>query len=140
MRRIRPLAAVLLAVLAAACGGKGTAEKGAAGDSAAVAKGDSAAPAQAAVQSPRAKAPPIIRGLYVNAYKAGSGTHRKRLIEIADSTEINAFVVDMKDERGLHYVSDLALQNELTEDSEITIRNPRAFVDTLKAHGIWTIA
>ncbi|HEY0037225.1 MAG TPA: putative glycoside hydrolase, partial [Longimicrobium sp.] len=74
------------------------------------------------------------------AYKAGSGVHRKRLIEIADQTEINAFVVDVKDERGLHYVSNLALQNEMTEDSEITIRNPKAFTDTLHAHGIWTIA
>src|SRR3712207_8753689 len=85
-------------------------------------------------QSPRDKAPPIIRGLYVNAYKAGSGTHRRRFIEIADQTEINAFVIDMKDERGLHYVSNLTLQNELTADTEITIRNPRAFIDTLKAH------
>jgi hypothetical protein len=145
MERIRRLTAASLAVLLAACGGgDGAGETGGAGgDSAAVAKGDSAggAPKQAAaVPSPRGKAPPIIRGLYVNAYKAGSGTHRKRLIEIADQTEINAFVVDVKDERGLHYVSQLTLQNEMTEDSEITIRNPKAFTDTLHAHGIWAIA
>ncbi|WP_420129438.1 putative glycoside hydrolase [Longimicrobium sp.] len=141
---IRHLAVASLAVLLAACGGESGGEKGAAkgGDSAAAAAGDSAAgaPRQAAVPSPRTKAPAIIRGLYVNAYKAGSGTHRKRLIEIADQTEINAFVVDVKDERGLHYVSNLTLQNEMTEDSEITIRNPKAFTDTLHAHGIWVIA
>jgi hypothetical protein len=145
MVRFRQWAAGSLALVLAACGGDGGGEKGATagGDSAAVAAGDSAgdAPrAAAATQSPRDKAPPIIRGLYVNAYKAGSGTHRKRLIEIADQTEINAFVVDMKDERGLHYVSELTLQNEMTEDSEITIRSPKAFSDTLRAHGIWSIA
>jgi len=143
MISVRRLAMVPLAVVLAACGGDGggAGEKGAGGDSAQAARGDSAAPAQPqATRSPRGKAPPIIRGLYVNAYKAGSGVHRKRLIEIADQTEINAFVVDVKDERGLHYVSNLALQNEMTEDSEITIRNPKAFTDTLHAHGIWTIA
>lgn len=142
MISVRRLAMVPLAVVLAACGGDGAGEKGATGgDSAQAPNGDSAAPAQPqATQSPRSKAPPIIRGLYVNAYKAGSGVHRKRLIEIADQTEINAFVVDVKDERGLHYVSNLTLQNEMTEDSEITIRNPKAFTDTLHAHGIWTIA
>jgi hypothetical protein len=145
MGSFRTWAAGSLVVLLAACGGGtgGDQASSGGGDSTAAASSDSAggAPkAAAAVPSPRDKAPAIIRGLYVNAYKAGSGTHRRRLIEIADQTEINAFVVDVKDERGLHYVSDLALQNEMTEDSEITIRNPRAFTDTLRAHGIWSIA
>ena len=100
---IRHLAVASLALLLAACGGESGGEKGGGaqgGDSAAAAAGDSAAgaPRQAAVPSPRTKAPPIIRGLYVNAYKAGSGTHRRRLIEIADQTEINAFVAGTTDE------------------------------------------
>jgi hypothetical protein len=139
--RFRWLAAGSLALLAA-CGGDAGGEKGrsAAGDSTA-APGDSATAApQQAAQSPRDKAPPIIRGLYINAYKAGSGTHRRRLIEIADQTEINAFVIDMKDERGLHYTSQLTLQNELTADTEITIKNATTLTDTLHAHGIWAIA
>ena len=139
---IRHLAVASLAALLAACGGDQGGETGdaAKGDSAQAASGEQAKAAQPAVKPPREDAPRIIRGLYVNAYKAGSGTHRRRLIEIADQTEINAFVIDMKDERGLHYVSTLTLQNELTEDSEITIRNPRAFVDTMKAHNIYLIA
>ncbi len=139
------LLAAALALLAA-CG------KGDAGAGDAKASGEKAGPGAAAdtagtpaaaapaAASPRGEAPRIIRGLYVNAYKAGSGTHRRRLIEIADQTEINAFVVDVKDERGLHYTSALTLQNELTVDSEITIKNPKAFTDTLHAHGIWAIA
>ena len=141
---MRRLAAAALAVLLAACGGDGGGEQGKAaegGDSAqAAATGEQPRAAQPAVKSPREGAPPIIRGLYLNAYKAGSGTHRRRFIEIADQTEINAFVIDMKDERGLHYLSNLTLQNELTADTEITIRNPRAFIDTLKAHNIYLIA
>jgi hypothetical protein len=144
IRRIRHLAVASLAALLAACGGESGGEKGGAatgGDTAqAAAGGEQAKAAQPAVKPPREDAPPIIRGLYVNAYKAGSGTHRRRLIEIADQTEINAFVIDMKDERGLHYVSTLQKQNDLTADTEITIRNPRAFIDSLKAHRIYLIA
>ena len=139
--RFRWLAVGSLALLAACGGGGGEKDGAAAGDSAAAsADSGKAAAAQPAARSPREEAPRIIRGLYVNAYKAGSGTHRRRLIEIADQTEINAFVVDMKDERGLHYNSQLTLQNELTDDREITIRDARAFADTLRAHGIYSIA
>ena len=141
----RPLVAAL--ALLAACGGGDagakTGDQAAADDTSAAAARDTLAAQQQqqpAAKSPREEAPPIIRGLYVNAYKAGSGKHRGRLIEIADQTEINAFVIDMKDERGLHYASELELQNELTDDREITIRNPRAFIDTLKAHDIYLIA
>jgi hypothetical protein len=140
----RPLVAAL--ALLAACGGGDagakTGDEAAKGDTSAAAARDTLAAQaqQPAAKSPREEAPPIIRGLYVNAYKAGSGKHRGRLIEIADQTEINAFVIDMKDERGLHYLSELELQNELTDDREITIRNPRAFIDTLKAHDIYLIA
>jgi len=90
--------------------------------------------------SVRDRAPAQIRGLYLNAYAAGSGTRLPKLLQIADNTEINTFVVDVKDERGIHYSSDLALPMELTPKAEITIRNLKAFADTLKAHNIYSIA
>src|SRR5688500_16094808 len=43
------------------------------------------------------KAPAQIRGIYLNAYGAGSKARLAKLIAIADSTEINAFVIDVKD-------------------------------------------
>lgn len=98
-----------------------------------------AAPAPAAAE-PRAKAPPIIRGLYLNAYAAGSRARLARLLEIADQTEINAFVVDVKDEKGIRYRSEIPLANELAQPGEVTIRDLGALADTLRAHGIWSIA
>jgi len=95
-------------------------------------------PARAA---PRDGAPPIIRGLYLNAYAAGSRVRLARLLEIADETEINAFVIDWKDEKGIHYRgSEVELANELAQPGELTIRDPRALTDTLRARGIWSIA
>jgi hypothetical protein len=95
-------------------------------------------PARAA---PRDGAPPIIRGLYLNAYAAGSRARLTRLLEIAEESEINAFVIDWKDERGIHYRgSEIDLANELSQPGELTIRDPRALTDTLRARGIWSIA
>src|SRR5215207_9504501 len=45
---------------------------------------------------------PIIRGLYVNRFAAQSAKRMRKLIDIADSTEVNAFVIDVKDEFGLN--------------------------------------
>ena len=86
------------------------------------------------------RAPAQIRGLYLNAYAAGSRARLAKLIAIADSTEINTFVVDVKDENGIHYPSEIELARQLAKPGEITIRNLKAFVDTLHAHDIYAIA
>lgn len=89
---------------------------------------------------PRDQAPPIIRGIYVNAYAIGNPVRRARLLALADTTEINAFVVDVKDEDGVRYRSALPLAMEATHTRSIPIHDLRAVVDTLVAHGIHPIA
>ena len=129
--------------LALGCGGGDGAGTGraVAGDSAAAA--DSATVQDGAVvgnEAVRDSAPDLIRGLYLNAYAASSRNRLRHLIGIADSTEINAFVVDVKDERGIHYRSQLEHPTRITAPEEIVIRDLKAFADTLHAHGIWAIA
>jgi hypothetical protein len=85
------------------------------------------------------KAPKYLRGIYLNAYAAGSRARLAKLIAIADSTEINAFVVDVKDEKGVHYPTQIALAKQLAQPGEITLSNLKAFVDTLHNHGIYAI-
>jgi hypothetical protein len=89
---------------------------------------------------PRADAPPQIRGLYLNAYAAGSRTRLPRLIAVADTTEINTFVVDVKDERGIRYRTEIPLAAELAQEGEVMIRDITALADTLRAHDIYSIA
>ena len=131
---------LLAAVVVFSACGKGDSEGSAAtaGDTA-VAAGDTAARA-ARPRSPREEAPAQIRGLYLNAYAAGSRTRFPKLLAIADSTEINAFVVDAKDERGVHYPTEVALAKQLSAPGEITIRDLKAFADTLHAHELYAIA
>jgi len=89
---------------------------------------------------PRDPAPPVIRGIYVNAYAAGNPITRARLLALTDSTEINTWVVDVKDEDGVRYPSALPLAVEATHVKSIPVRDLRALGDTLRAHGIHAIA
>ena len=100
-----------------ACSSDSGNAQSAAGDSAAAAteRGDSNA-AQVSVPSPATgtRAPAVLRGLYLNAYAAGSKARLPKLLAIADSTEINAFVIDVKDEKGMRYRTELALWRPFT--------------------------
>jgi hypothetical protein len=83
--------------------------------------------------------PRPIRALYVNRFAAQSPKKMQHLIAIADSTEINAFVIDIKDEFGLNWhSSDPLLQRN--EGRMNKVANLPALVDTLRAHGILPIA
>jgi hypothetical protein len=88
------------------------------------------------------KPPPdtgIVRALYVNRWASQSDKKMRGLITIADSTEINALVIDMKDEFGLNFES---------KDPMLVRYAGRAghakklalLLDTLKAHHILAIA
>jgi hypothetical protein len=93
-----------------------------------------------AALSPRQRAPAQIRGLYLNAYAAGSQNRLPRLIAVADTTEVNTFVIDVKDERGIRYRSEIALATELAQPGEVTIRDIGGMLTRLKEHDIYTIA
>jgi len=82
---------------------------------------------------------PIIRGLYVNRFAAQSPKRMRKLIDIADSTEINAFVIDVKDEFGLNIPSQDPMVQKNAGKAGV-IPNVRALMDTLKAHDILAIA
>jgi len=109
-----------------------------------VALGDSVAAAQSrasagAVRTADTKAPDIVRALYVNRWAAQSTSRMRHYIGIADSTEINALVIDIKDEFGLNYVPANAEWRKNAGDAN-KLRNLKALLDTLKAHDILPIA
>lgn len=86
------------------------------------------------------RAPAQLRGIYLNAYAAGSTNRMNALMALADSTEINTFVIDVKDERGIRYRSDIELAMELAQPGEVTIRDLSALAARLKERGIWSMA
>ncbi len=82
---------------------------------------------------------PIIRGMYINRFASQSKARMIKLIAMADSTEINAFVIDVKDEFGLNYHSSdpMVMKNQGTAT---VVPNMKALLDTIRAHGILPIA
>jgi len=84
--------------------------------------------------------PPPIKALYVNAWAFGS-PKLWHLVRLADSTEINAFVVDVKDDTGcLLYDSNVKVARDIGATRCIRARDARARLDTLHEHDIYAIA
>ncbi|MCC7052117.1 MAG: hypothetical protein IT355_02540 [Gemmatimonadaceae bacterium] len=124
-------------LLFAGCGGtegQGAPAADATGKPAAV-----AAPAATPTRVPR---PDSVRALYVNAWAAGSRTRMAELIRIADATEINTFIVDIKEsDTFLTYDSTkIALAREIGADQRPATKWLKALVDTLNAHRIYSVA
>jgi len=96
-------------------------------------------PGAAVADSLARAASPAIRALYVNRFAAQSARRMRELVALADSTEINALVIDLKDEFGLNYRS--ANPDFARNAGEMAkLRDVRALTDTLRAHGILPIA
>ncbi len=81
-----------------------------------------------------------IKGLYVNAWAFGS-QKLWQLVRLADETEINAFVVDVKDDTGcLLYPSTVPTAELIGANRCVRAKDARARLDTLAAHDIYAIA
>src|SRR5438034_6341970 len=81
-----------------------------------------------------------IKALYVNAWAFGS-SKLAHLVRLADSTEINAFVVDTKDDTGcLLYPSEVKVAQEIGATKCVRTRDVQSRLDTLRAHDIYAIA
>ncbi|MBP1933761.1 putative glycoside hydrolase [Ammoniphilus resinae] len=80
--------------------------------------------------------PEAVRGIYVTAHSAG-GERFARLVELIDSTDLNAMVIDIKDDYGhLTFQAD----GKLAPYSKPIIKDPKALLATLEKHKIYPIA
>jgi len=85
--------------------------------------------------------PDHVRGLYVNAWAAGSKSRMDALLDLARRTEINSLVIDIKDATG--YVSHrtrLPLAHESGATGEVRIPDLAGLLDRLEEEGIYPIA
>ena len=81
-----------------------------------------------------------VKGVYMTSYAAGSSDWMTKMLSLADTTEINAFVIDVKDDRGfVTYEADVALAKELGL-IERRIRDIDALLAVLAEHNIIPIA
>ncbi|HEU5219866.1 MAG TPA: putative glycoside hydrolase [Gemmatimonadales bacterium] len=84
--------------------------------------------------------PPPVRAIYVNAWAFGTKKFFQ-LVHLAETTEVNALVIDVKDDTGyLTYRSDVPVAVEIGANTQLRARDARARVAVLKAKGIRPIA
>lgn len=105
---------------------------------------DTATPPPPAVdpaERPVFQRPEHVRGIYLNAWASGSTRRMDALLELARKTEVNTFVIDIKDASG--YVSHrtgVALAQEIGATGEIRIRDLPGLLRRLHAEGVYPIA
>lgn len=148
----RPFTAVAAAVLLAACsdvpGAQPPADTGRTAARAARTQApDTLAPdSLARPRVPLVPTPDTLRGLYVNRW-AAIGQKIHKLIDVAKRTEVNALVIDVKDDRGyVLYRSRVPLAREIGADAQnseimpMSHKRLRAILDTMRAYDIYPIA
>jgi hypothetical protein len=94
------------------------------------------------LRPPLVPLPKVVRGLYVNRW-AALGDRGWQLIGIASRTEVNALVIDVKDDRGfVLYRSRVPLAREIGADTNRPMRHERlrAMLDSMRAHHVYPIA
>ncbi|MEE2668887.1 MAG: putative glycoside hydrolase [Gemmatimonadota bacterium] len=85
--------------------------------------------------------PSKVRGLYMNAWAAGSSRRSQALIDLAKRTEINSLVIDVKDASGyVSYPTHVLTAREVGADQEIRIRDLVDLVERLHHANIYPIA
>jgi len=89
---------------------------------------------------PLNRPPSPVRAIYVNAWAFG-GRRFYDLVKLADRTEINAFVVDVKDDTGyLTYRSEVPTAKEIGANTQLRARDVRERLRVMREHGIHPIA
>ncbi len=101
---------------------------------------DSAGPDSAWPAPPLVAPPAELRAIYLNAWVFG-GQRFHSLVALADTTEINAFVIDVKDDTGyLTYTSSVPTAIEIGANGERRARDTRDRLNLLHSKGIYPIA
>lgn len=83
--------------------------------------------------------PAVVRGVYVNALAAGNSDRMSDLLMLAEDSEINSFVIDVKERGEISYESDVPLVGEANAERGY-ISDLHALLTRLKDHEIYPIA
>lgn len=81
-----------------------------------------------------------VKGIYLTLYSA-SGARLDKLIEMAKRTEINTFVIDVKDDNGnMLFATEAAAKFNPAANAKAPVKDIKALMQKLKDNNIYTIA
>jgi len=88
-------------------------------------------------QNPKIKA----KGIYVTANSAGLEPRFQNFIDMIDSTELNAMVIDIKNDHGvMTYPSEIKIVSEIMEGYPEPVRDIKKLIERLEEKNIYPIA
>jgi hypothetical protein len=91
-------------------------------------------------KAPRDNPPVRARGIYLTGHSVGLTSRYESLLELVESTELNALVIDVKDDHGLmSYPSGISIVAEVGADRKVPVRDMAAVLADLKERDIYTI-
>lgn len=100
-----------------------------------------ASPVEAVPAERRVPKPDAVRGIYVGSWSVGNTERFERLVDLADRTEVNAFVIDVKDVTGeVSYASRVPLARQVGATDRLRIADVRERLERLREHDIYPIA
>lgn len=94
-------------------------------------------------EKPKEKVPEHkeVRGIYLTGHSIGYESRFNHLIDLVNTTELNAMVIDVKDDYGeISYTSSVPLVKELGTDSTVKIKDIHKTLEILKQNDIYPIA
>lgn len=82
-----------------------------------------------------------VKGLYLSAYGITSHVLRNAALETMKNNNMNALVIDVKDDRGmLLFNMDIPLAKEIGADKRVLVKDMPALMAELKKHNLYLIA
>jgi hypothetical protein len=85
--------------------------------------------------------PKKVKAIYVTGWKAGIPQYMDELIEIANTTEINAMVIDVKSDDGyITFDADVPIAKEIGATDRVGIKDIHELMDQLRENNIFPIA
>jgi hypothetical protein len=80
-----------------------------------------------------------VRAIYLSGYTAGTKQRWQELLSVADKTEINAFVIDVREDGMISYQNDIPLAKACGANKNL-ILNINDKIAECKKRGVFTIA
>jgi hypothetical protein len=94
-------------------------------------------PPEEQIENPPVKA----RGLYITGNTVGLTSKFSQLVEMVETTELNALVIDVKNDHGLMtYPSQIEIVKEVGANRNAPVKNMQEVIADLNSRGIYTIA
>ncbi len=98
-------------------------------------------PAVAAADSPpKFERPPVVKGIYLTAWSAGSANKLAKMIKFIHNTELNSVVIDVRDSGDMYFPTHIPLSDQVQGKKNLAVANPPKLMKTLAAEHVWPIA